>query len=431
MTALATPRTAAGAPVRASSRLISSLAALDPAARRAAAEAWVASRPRVPVHGRRAEIDGVRCVATTFVAVHGDEAEEVMLHLNSVTDGHRERIEPALMSRLAGTDLWHLTYDLPVDLVASYRIVAGDPIPRDAGATRAGWLEVHRRGRPDPHNPLRLPNPLGETSSVLVGPEARVHPVWTPAPAVARGVQVDIGDPLGDGPRHVWLDAPADAEALLVLFDGETWRDLRVEEALRRWDGPRLAVACVANGNLRRRAASLPDPEAVGALLERGVLPAAARASGRRWDAGDVIVAGQSFGGLAAAGVVVTRPDLARTAIVQSGSFQHRAGRARARGDREPGDLLRGLAGGRLAAGVRIAAQWGTEEAELGAVGRAFVGAAREAGAEVVEAVYAGGHDYAWWRTGLVDALTAVVGVGTGVQITQHRHCVNRGEPLE
>jgi enterochelin esterase family protein len=142
-------------------------------------------------------------------------------------------------------------------------------------------------------------------------------------------------------------------------------------------------------------------------VLANDVLPAVARA-GVPVRRETTIVAGQSYGGLAAAAVVATRPELAATAIVQSGSFHFRADQPPRPPAGQRGELLDALAG-RPVPGRHLV-QVGTEEGDMLAGARAFHAAAQAGGAHAELDVYAGGHDYAWWRTGLFDALDRLSG---------------------
>ena len=123
------------------------------------------------------------------------------------------------------------------------------------------------------------------------------------------------------------------------------------------------------------------------------------------------MVAGQSYGGLAAAAVVVRRPDVARLAVVQSGSFWHRPGEERSFD--EPGALTASLAGATGGRG-RLAVQVGTDEGDMVPQARWFTEAARAAGHRVDYREYRGGHDYAWWYPSIVDGLKFLAQVGDG-----------------
>ncbi len=359
---------------------------------------------RLPVIGRSPE-PGMAEV--TFAWAPDDPAHvgwDVMVHVNSITDANREDIGPARMEWIGDTGVAALGYLLPDDLVASYRIVTMPRIPDDAGRTPEGWRAVHAAGVPDPRNAEHIPNPLGHGSSVLRMPGSPRHPAESPDAPVRRHHQTTDLDLPADSPAP-WsrLLVPDDgAERLVVLFDGESWDGLPLEDALRRIGGPPAAIAIVGSGGRSGRVALLPDADAVGHALEHVLDACRHTVIGEVITPANVIVAGQSLGGLAAASVVVHRPDLAMTAIAQSGSYWHGApeGTPRTEDGRLPAAARESDLGGR-----RLVIQYGRHERVLGPLSRRFADTCRASGAGVVLREYPGGHDYAWWMTGLLDAL--------------------------
>lgn len=384
-----------------------------PAVDRALGRAVLDGIPTTPVV---TETDEPGLVDVTFLAEEPDDRVEVMVHVNGVTDAHREDVEPAILRPIAGTALRHLTYRLPRTMVASYRLVRGAPLPRDAGSTRAGWLAVHQAGRPDPHNPSGMHRPMGASSSVMELPGAQPHPAWSPArPAVPAGSVTCSTLPEGDLPRGrtVWTYQPAGgpADSLLVLFDGDTWDALDVYGALDQLGDRAPAAVLVSSVDPDARSAQLPYPGQVASLLEQHVLPLAHEVLGRHPGPEQTILSGQSYGGLAAAGVAVTRPDLATSAVVQSGSFHFREGQPAQRPGDVPGTLVHRLATGDGhgshgdLARTRLVVQAGSEEGSMSALAQVFCSVARSRGAAVRFTEHTGGHDYAWWRHGLLDGL--------------------------
>ncbi len=354
-----------------------------------------------PILGARREAAGVELVETTFLW-EGDGAEHtVLMHLNTLTDRHREDVTGALAPRVPGTR-WHaLTYLLASDVVLGYQIVVRDRIPADIGAGRAGWRDVHAAGRPDPRNARTLTDGFGHTSSLFAGPDAREHPEWAgsapPMPEAAWSAFHELGD--DERAVTLWQGSGAAPRRLLVLFDGHTWRRLDTAAHLGRragaWD-----LLLIDSASLPQRARELPDPDRAADLVTDAIARASA-ASGLRWDAERVVLAGQSYGGLAAASLVLRRPDLAGRGIAQSGSYWF-AGDGDARTGR--GDLLRWIADAPAPA-RRLVVQAGSEEGEMAALSAELAGALAAHGALVGHRTYRGGHDYAWWRHGLSDGL--------------------------
>lgn len=392
-----TPLAADGAPHR-----VDGPDDLDACAREVGPSGW-------PFVGRACVVDDVAMREVTF-AVHDDDVgyseSVVMLHLNGLTDAHRDHVAPALLTRRTGTPWRALTYLLPEDGAWSYRFVVRDAIPDDVGASREGWIGIHRDGRPDPRGGERLRHPHGQASSVYRAPASPRHPAWD---AENDGEVSWETLPVEEGlDCHLHRGGSRDAD-LLVLFDAEQWSTLPVAEALRRraeLGGSPVDVVLVESGGFERRSQTLPDPERAGDLLRR-TLAAVAGACGGPRDPERVVVAGQSYGGLAAAGLVVHHPELTRVAIVQSGSFWHEPGRTPSRVERRPGRLTRHVADLPPSAltGRRLVAQVGTDEGDMALQTRLFAQAATDAGAEVSVRQYRGGHDYAWWSHALLDGL--------------------------
>lgn len=207
-------------------------------------------------------------------------------------------------------------------------------------------------------NPLADPGILGINAGAAVAVAAAISVfgitgaagyMWFGlAGAVLAGIAVYLlgGVRRGTDPIQLALSG----SRCMMLFDGRRWIDLGLRRALQaELDNP-PSVLLIDSGDMGHRARDLPDPIRAATLLEQCL--AAAEADGRTVaPAAGRIVAGQSFGGLAAASIVVHRPDLAQTAICQSGSFWYRDGdRSRMA---EPGTLT-----GRVGA-MRGAARFG------------------------------------------------------------------------
>lgn len=386
-----TPRGGDGAPLRVRPAWWRELRERpDPVAARRAWGAYAG-----PITGGARTVDGVDLVEVTFLA-RAAPGRSIMLHLNTLTDRHRADMRPALMERAGGTRLLGLTVLLAADGVLGYRLADITGLPRDVGATRSGWKGVHERGRPDPANPERMPTPLGGAASVWRGPRAP----WARWPA---------------GPEPEWIGAvtaggrpvrvlPGD-ERVVVLLDGQFLAGLKLAAAARE-RGLGHTLVRVDCGGPEERAGLLTDPGASAGLV-RGALEAAGGVLGRRVGPARA-VAGQSFGGLAVGRLLAERPDLLRAGIVQSGSFWH--GRAApgpggpdAAGG--PGDLVRLLRSGGGDVSRPVVVQAGAEEDQIVVHARRYRDALLARGAKMGYREIRGGHDYAWWRHGILDAL--------------------------
>lgn len=387
-----TPGPRQGGPLQSPPRRVST-AAVQALAAGVAPEDVAASWPVV-----EAERDGG--VPVTF-AVRAPRGHEVLLHLNGITDRSRADFGWAMLPVVAteaGTDVHAAAYLLPPRLTCSYRIVTSPRIDRDAGRSRPGWKAIHEAGVPDPLAGPCMRTPLGGDASLLELPGAAVHPAWDPAAPVVRAEPVinamAPGVRLWDLGRH---------DGVVVLFDAEQWEAVRLRDALRRLGRTPPLLLTIASGDLRRRAAFLPYPERVEAVvlqaleLLRRRFPHLSRER--------IMATGQSYGGLAAVGLVVSGAAPVGSALAQSASLHFGEGRERPPVADAPGDLVASLAGRAAVPPGRIELVSGTQEAGMLEVAQAAAPALAAAGHDVAVRAVVGGHDYAWWRHELLFAL--------------------------
>lgn len=351
-----------------------------------------------PLLGARHRVDGRELVETTFLwrpdrdPAPGQAAPQVMVHLNALTDRHREDVRNALLRQVPGTPWQALTYLLPPEAMIGYRLVARERIPRDVGADRAGWGGIHRDGRPDPRCRALLREGMGQAdSSLSIGPEAPVHPDWEgearPGPGPFR--VLEAGEPDGEGRwAMLLLGQGSGPRRLLILLDGATWQ---LHDLPTRWAGRAGSwdVLLLDSGSPAVRARDLPHVERIAPLVAARVAQAQT-AAGRTWVPEQRVVAGQSFGGLAAASIAVHRPDVARWAISQSGSFWFGSPDEPGEGE---GALIASLRSGRAhpAPGARILLQVGSEEGSMVAGTRTMAALLGERGALLAAQEVTGG----------------------------------------
>jgi len=187
-------------------------------------------------------------------------------------------------------------------------------------------------------------------------------------------------------------DGEADPTCTLILFDGEIWRGNGVGWVTRRYPG--LRVVTIDAGDLGVREAELTDVDSVVALL-RAVCDEAG--------VGPVMVAGQSYGGLAVLEAAL-RSDLSLDcAVAQSpslwwGGEQRGVGEGTLMGDLRAGSV-------RPRRDVQLRLQVGTLEQTMRPVVDSCAELVRGLGVPVDVDHYRSGHDVAWWREGIVRSL--------------------------
>lgn len=356
----------------------------------------------LPIIGPRLVVDGVDAVRVTF-QWGAQAAADCYIVLNTITDRAREHLDEFCMSVGPGHgDARSLVCALPADAILSYQRVIVGPWGLDpsVGTDMGQWIRFLEDARPDGSNPLRVVNGRGAAASLFVGPDARV--VWPSqdlsAPEMRavreQNIAADVSARLSVARQHdvIVHDGDADPTCTLILFDGEIWRNNGVGWLTRRYRG--LRVVTIDAGDLGAREAELTDVDRVAALLQAVCDEAGA---------GPVMVAGQSYGGLAVLEAAL-RSDLPLDcAVAQSPSLwwggEHRGvGEGTLMGDLRAGSV-------RPRSDVQLRLQVGTLEQTMRPVVDSCAELVRGLGVPVDVDHYCSGHDVAWWREGIVRSL--------------------------
>ena len=323
--------------------------------------------------------------------------------------------------RVPGTDLWYGSEVFPADLRTIYCLVHGDTRRTPLTRTETGPSLL------DPGNPHTFylpadpddPTDVDGWASVLELPAAPPSPWTDTRPGTPTG-RLEVGAfasaAFGYDVRvTAYLPPGADPAGLpvLVVFDGYVGQTMmRMPVVLDNLIAAgRIApmAALFVRGRDEHRMRDLTPGPAIERLVADELLPWARD----RWKVGspggDNAVAGMSRGGLAAAHLGLSRPDLFRAVIAHSGSFWWPSP-----GAGEPGRLIRDAA--RVArTDVRFFLDVGLMETMAGPGGapsqlvacRAMHEALRDRGCPVTYVEYAGGHDYVNWRHNFAEALIA------------------------
>lgn len=356
----------------------------------------------LPIVGPRLVVDGVDAVRVTF-QWGAQAAADCYVVLNTITDRAREHLDDFRMSMGPGRgDARALVCALPADAILSYQEVIIGPSGLDpsVGADMGEWIRFLDDASPDSSNPLRVVNGRGAVASLFIGPDARV--VWPSrdlsAPemraARERDIAADVSARLSVARQHdvIVHDGGADPTCTLILLDGEIWRGNGVGWLTRRYPG--LRVVTIDAGDLGVREAELTDVDRVAALLQAVCDEAGV---------GPVMVAGQSYGGLAVLEAAL-RSDLPLDcAVAQSpslwwGGEQRGVGEGTLMGDLRAGSV-------RPRRDVQLRLQVGTLEQTMRPVVDSCAELVRGLGVPVDVDYYRSGHDVAWWREGIVRSL--------------------------
>ena len=354
-------------------------------------------------------------------------AHSVLLFVNRLTD--EKNLADSYMRRLPGTDTWYLTYRMDGDWRASYCFL---PAP---AAAQAPWLQgsqVRLRqaldgGLPDPHNPVTCTNRRGFVQSVVSLPLAPAWPLgqWPVFSDAAAGAGRFDGGVLGAGRgdadagrldaivdlealgRQIWVYTPAlidraQSWPVLLVLDGEVWlKRHHLHLALAQlMDAGLIASAYIVfidSGGTEQRWQELGDSESdFGGYLSGPLLNWLKTHYAISPKPAERVVIGQSLGALTVLRTLVGYPQLIGAGISQSASLWQ---------DVLFNELNALDAMARPLAGSRAWIEVGSQEWILAPLQPKAVCQLREAGMQVKDMVYNGGHDYACWRINLASAL--------------------------
>lgn len=361
-------------------------------------------------------------------------AHNVLLFVNRITD--EKNLADSYMRRLPGTDTWYLTYRMDGDWRASYCFL---PAPT---AAQAPWLQgsqVRLRqaldgGLPDPHNPVTCTNRRGFVQSVVSLPLAPAWPLgeWpvfaddaadagSLDAAAAGRLDADAGAGAGAGDagrldavadvetlgRQIWVYTPAlisrsQSWPVLLVLDGEVWLKrhhlhLALVQLMQAGLIAPAYMVFIDSGGTEQRWQELGDSESdFGGYLSGQLLNWLKAHYAISPNPADRVVIGQSLGALTVLRTLVGYPQLIGSGISQSASLWQEV-------------LFNELnaldATARPLAGTRAWIEVGSQEWILAPLQPKAVRQLRQAGMQVKDMVYNGGHDYACWRINLASAL--------------------------
>jgi enterochelin esterase family protein len=324
------------------------------------------------------------------------------------------------LHQLGETDIWWRSYRVPDSTRLSYQLAPD--VPRLALSANEQRRAILATAQQDPLNPRTLPDhPLDrfDAASLVELTGAPKSPWTSRRPEVASGqlqtkrlASRHLGN---ERDIHIYRSAGyrngAKGQALVVLFDAERYLkhiplptildNLVAEQRL-----PPLAAIFVANPSRDTRAKELPPTPAMASFMADELMPWAHQ-MGLQAKPAQTLIAGASYGGLAAAWVALKHPEHFGLVYSQSGSFWWSPS---AGADAEPEWLTRELANTpRQAVHFHL-------EAGLFETGRAGVPGILEASRHLRDVLtakgyapsyreYAAGHDNAHWRTSIGPAL--------------------------
>lgn len=340
---------------------------------------------------------------------HHEQAEQVLMFINRLTD--EKNLDRSLMSRIEGTGWWQLSMQMKTTWRASYNFLPALP------GERPVWLgdddQVRLRaaldaGEGDPLNPETVCNRIGRCMGVVQLEDAPVQeflltqaeidelpePEWMQTPDGHRYVLGRVGDPAPDAP-------------LFIQFDGEMWFSQGMERTLNRAHEagriPAMHVFFLHSGGRENRWKELNGDNPIADYLVDIAFPHLEAVHGIKTDPQNIVINGQSLGGLSSLLAVLSRPEAFGGAIAQSSSLwqpqvMDRLDELEAAGEI---DRLRHL---------QLEIEVGEQEWILVPPHRELKARLEKLGLKNARCTtFNGGHDYACWRGAIVPALERII----------------------
>lgn len=322
----------------------------------------------------------------------------VLLFLNAFT--RKDQLTESQLERLIATDIWSLSMVMPNSWRASYAFhpysAAARPVwldSNDAREIREGLIQ----GIADPLNPEHMRNRSGRPQSVITLPAAPAQPWLQPR----NGPRAEAAQPIaGPAGKQLWVWRPEGSEnstlPLLIACDGDVWTSSQnlvttVNNLIHDREIPPLMLVMVDHSDLEERWKELSASGDGSHYLARVLLPWLRERYRLSTNAAEVIVAGQSLGGLTALNTVLHYPNLVGAALSQSAS------------------LWQELALPHPLPQVRAYLEVGSYETILLEPNRVFRDNLVASGSHITYVEYTGGHDYACWRGGIAQGLRALL----------------------
>ncbi|WP_231617143.1 enterochelin esterase [Erwinia sorbitola] len=370
----------------------------------------------------------------------GDEnhsaLRQVYVDINCVTDHHSP--QPQSLQRLPGTDVWHWSTEIDEHWRGSYSLipVTADRLPPAFSSDddtrrkqqREWWISLFPLAIADPLNRSNAHlNSRGHALSAAHMPAAPDQSAWHALDS-GQAIQPDShqlqqftwNSTLLGNQRRIWLYTTGSSSTpqerpLVILLDGQNWVSGQplFSALCAETDSGHLPAACwlfidVINGEWREK--ELPCNARFWQAVQEELLPLA-RSRAEFSELGDrTVVAGQSYGGLAAMYAGLHWPERFGRILSQSGSFWWPNFRLVTHfsesGEHEMGWLTGQVINGELPAGrLKIFQEAGDREGDMAWVNQQIRQALLPVGHDINFRIFSGGHDALCWRGGLLDGL--------------------------
>jgi enterochelin esterase-like enzyme len=253
-----------------------------------------------------------------------------------IFDGVAEFDAKDRMTQLDGTDVWYKTYKVRNDARFAYNLSANDTLDsfdniRDDDAMKKRLAMF----RTDPLNPRRCPATFGELSAESSYVELSAAPAqpWNaPVADVPKGAVIATALRSGilRNERKLWIYTPSGFSKsgapypLLVLLDGDRnvkWVPAILDNLIAQKRIPPMVAALIDNPSSATRQLELPCYPPFAEFLATELVPWVRENYHSGADPARTVVAGSSYGGLAAVFAGLRHPEVFGNVLSLSGSF--------------------------------------------------------------------------------------------------------------
>ncbi|CDH18465.1 enterochelin esterase [Xenorhabdus bovienii] len=360
------------------------------------------------------------------------DIRRVYIDINGITDHHSP--QPQSLQRLPESDIWYWSVTIDDDWRGSYSLIPathahfppdfyGDTQQRNQ-QQREWWCSLFPLSIPDPLNLQGCHrNGLGMSLSAAHMPHAPEQSAWA---SIGRNslAQSDTQQPvllnwqshrLGNQ-RRIWLYATGEEterpRPLVILLDGQNWAERTpifsaLEAATEQQHIPGAVWLLIDVIDMSRREQELPCNRDFWLAVQDELLPLAAQHATFSDSPNNTVVAGQSYGGLAALYAALHWPQRFGCVLTQSGSFWWPYSKMMKSSERQTGWLTQQVIEQKVTpSSLKIFQEAGSREDDIEGVNQQMYEALKNAGYHVSYRVFNGGHDSLCWRGGLIDGLS-------------------------
>ena len=365
------------------------------------------------------EIPGDENHAEVTFVWHGDaNTQNVVLFGTLWMDPEKNQLQ-----RVPNTNIWYKTEILERDLRGVYFLSPNASFKKPYELDRSESFNLMKSWQSDPLNPKKYTlSSLRLTFSELELPNAAPQPWVTPQADISAGkiVMHQFSSSCLDNHRTLWIYLPPEYSyaliySLLILFDGEAYTQIVptptiLDNMIAAKVIPPLVAVFIDNPSSEKRSIELPCNSHFAQFLAEELLPWLHDRYSITNDPNETIIAGSSYGGLAAAFAAFSYPNIFGKVLCQSAAFWWKPENwaefewLTKQYAESPKANLQFY----LDVGKHETIDWWGHPSVLQS-NRNFRDTLLEKGYKMTYCEFNGGHEYIWWRGTLADGIRALI----------------------